>query len=56
MTQGVRYSLILFFDPDGVEEMFNARIAGVRNSKVRRFLANVFVPPPEDMEGADNPA
>ena len=24
--------------------------------QVRRFLANVFVPPPEDMEGADNPA
>ena len=45
MTAGVRYSLILFFDPDGVEEMFHARLAGVKNRKVRRFLAQAFVPP-----------
>ena len=47
MTAGVRYSLILFFDPDSVEEMFNARVAGVRNSNVRRFLAQVFAPSTE---------
>lgn len=45
MCHGVRYSLILFFDPDSVEEIFNARIKGVRNERVRRYLAHVFAPP-----------
>ena len=44
MTHGVRYSLILFFDPDCVEDMFNARVAGVKNRNVRRFLAQAFAP------------
>ena len=40
-------------DPDGVEELFNQRIAGVKNAKVRRWLANAFAPP---SSGAANPA
>lgn len=43
MTDGVRYSLIMFFDPDSVEELYSTRLAGVKNSRVRRFLADVFV-------------
>ena len=44
MTRGVRYSLILFFDPDGVEELYGQRLSGVRNERVRNFLAKTFVP------------
>ena len=44
MQSGVRYSLILFFDPDSVEDMFAARVKGVRNPRVRRFLAQAFTP------------
>lgn len=51
MTRGERYSLIMFFDPDGVEEMFHARIAGVRNRNVRRFLAHAFVPSSTESSG-----
>ncbi len=30
--------------PDDVEEMFNARVAGVKNDNVRRFMAQAFAP------------
>ena len=53
MERGVRYSLIMFFDPDCVEDMFQARVAGVKNRNVARFMARAFAPSRDD---ASNPA
>ena len=52
MSCGTRYSLILFFDPDCVADMFEARVAGVKNRNVRRFLANAFAPSREESDPA----
>lgn len=32
------------FDPDCVEHMYNARVAGVKNRNVARFMAQAFAP------------
>ena len=53
MTHGVRYSLILFFDPDCIDDVFNVRVATVKNRNVRKFLARAFAPSRED---GDDPA
>ena len=51
MTSGVRYSLILFFDPDTVEDQFHTRVAGIKNGRVRRLMAEVFFPSAESSQG-----
>jgi hypothetical protein len=51
MTSGVRYSLILFFDPDSVEDQFHTRVAGIKNGRVRRLMAEFFFPSAESSQG-----